>query len=233
MINRILPFLNKIVPIGLAAKGLEKVNPKMKSFFSGALAAGYTADQAMDFLRQQFSGSQDQPSGSLRPDEEAGMNRRKFEEAPSRIAQGLGTVAAGALGGAGASALTGLGQAAMQNEQSSAQETQSQQPGGFLEFIKQNPELGSYLDSLIQKGMDPIQAASQAKKHRKFAPLVEKVERQMGQSFEDLLAQLFQGSKGPSDQRSQGGMSNQSAQGSDQSGGDSELIAALQQILKM
>jgi len=234
MINRILPLLNKIVPLGLAAKGLEKINPKMKSFFSGAVAAGYTANEAMDFLRDQFSsGVEQQKSGSLRPDEQAGINRRKQEEAPARIAQGIGTLAAGALGGVGASALTGLGQSAMQDSQSTEKESQiqSQNPGGFQEFIKQNPELGAYLDSLMQKGMDPVQAASQAKKHRKFGPLVQSIEGQMGQSFEDLISQLFQGSQPNRENTNQN--SQQSGQNTTQNAGDSELISALQQILKM
>ncbi len=129
MISRILPFLNKIVPLGLAAKGLEKVNPKMKSFFSGALAAGYTADQAMDFLRDQFSSGEQSQDGSLRPDELAGLNRRKQEEAPSRVAQGIAATGAGALGGLGAAALTGLGQQATQQAQNAQpQLTQQQTP---------------------------------------------------------------------------------------------------------
>lgn len=232
MINRILPLLNKIVPIGIAAKGLEKINPKMKSFFSGALAAGYTADQAMDFLRDQFSPSQEKATSSLRPDEESAINRKEYEEAPSKVAQGLGTLAAGSLGGLAGAALTGAGKLAEENNQTSEPE-RSIQPGAFLEFIKKNPELGSYLDSLMQQGADPVQAAMKAKKHRKFAPLVQSIEGQMGQSFEDLLSQLFQGSQRPSDQRSQQGEGVKSPQQQNQSGGDSELIAALQKILSM
>lgn len=233
MMDRVLPLLNKLVPVGLAVKGLERINPKIKSFFGGAIAAGYSADQAMDFLRENLSGSQmNQPSAGSRPDEQAAFNRRQQEELPGRVAQGVGALGAGAIGGLGASALTSAGEA-IGNAATPQQENQSQQPGGFLEFIKQNPELGSYLDSLMQTGMSPGQAATEARKKRKFLPIIEKIEKQIGQSFEDLLGQLFQGSERPSDQRSQGRTTNQASQGSDQSGGDSELISALQQILKM
>lgn len=222
MIDRILPLLNKFVPIGIAVKGLEKVSPKLKSFLGGATAAGYSANEAIDFLRDQFSRPHmKQPGSGARPDEQAAFNRRQHEEAPQRAAQGVASIGAAGLGGLGAAALTGAGQIANQVTSNQQPDQSSQQPGGFLEFIKQNPELGSYIDSLIQQGIDPIQAASQAKKHRKFSPLVQSIESQMGQSFEDLIAQLFQGSQGSQNQRSS------------QPEGDSELIAALQQILKM
>ena len=284
MINRILPFLNKIVPISLAAKGLEKVNPKMKSFFSGALAAGYTADQAMDFLRQQFSGSEDQSSGSLRPDEEAGMNRRKFEEAPSRLAQGLGTLAAGALGGAGASALTGLGQAIPTQTQSqslpsgigqairqgqqaqptvspssaaapinpsvqaAASQTQQAQPSSpqktqgatsaFMNFIQKHPELGNFITKEIQNGLSPIDAALTAKGQKKFKNIIEDIENKIGQSLEDIIAQLFninltQKSQTSPAEQAQGNAIQGASQVSNQSISDKELVNLFDSVLKM
>jgi len=229
MMDRILPLLNKFVPLGIAVKGLERVSPKIKSFLGGATAAGYSANEAIDFLRDQFSGPQmKQPGAGARLDEQAAFNRRQHEETPQRVAQGIAATGAAGLGGLGAAALTGATQAENLISGSPQTEQKVSQPGGFLEFIKQNPELGSYLDSLIQKGMDPIQAASEAKKHRKFGPLVQSIEGQMGQSFEDLIAQLFQGVGQNTTQNSC-----PNGQNTSQSGGDSELIAALQQILKM
>lgn len=102
-----LSFLSKFVPVGLAIEGLEKTNPQIKSFLSGALAAGYTANEALDFLRQQVSSDQpEQDPDTLRPDEKAGLARKKQEEAPSKALQAAGTLAAAGLGGVGASALT-------------------------------------------------------------------------------------------------------------------------------
>lgn len=235
--NKIMSFLSPYIPIGLAMKGLEKISPKMKSFFGGSLAAGYTANEAMDYLRKEFSSQGQKETRSIdenaRPDELAAKARLSHEEQPSRIAQSVGAAGLGALGGVGAAALTGATQAANQISDQPEAKQASQHPGGFLEFIKQNPELGSYLDSLMQKGADPIQAATQAKQHRKFRPLVESIEKKMGQSFEDLLAQLFQGTQSPQGQRSQASPGQSIQQGNNQSGGDSELISALQQILKM
>lgn len=234
--NKIMSFLSPYIPIGLAMKGLEKISPKMKSFFGGSLAAGYTANEAMDYLRNEFSSQGQKETRAVdenaRPDELAAKARLSHEEQPSRIAQTVGAAGLGAIGGAGASALTGAAQVANQTSAQPEAEQASQQPGGFLEFIKQNPELGSYLDSLIQKGADPIQAASQAKGVRKFRPLVESIEKQMGVSFEDLIGQLFQGSQSAQGQQSQQGQAQSLPQGN-ASPAMSQFMAALQEFKKL
>jgi cytoskeletal protein RodZ len=124
--NKIMSFLSPYIPVGLAMKGLEKVSPKMKSFFGGALAAGYTANEAMDFLRNEFSSPGNREikgkDESARPDELAAKARLSHEEMPSRLAQGVAATGLGAIGGAGAAALTGLDQ--IENQPANA----SQQP---------------------------------------------------------------------------------------------------------
>lgn len=45
----------KFVSPELARKGLEKISPKFKSYFSKALSYGFTANQALDFLSDRFS----------------------------------------------------------------------------------------------------------------------------------------------------------------------------------
>lgn len=51
MLSKLLPLLNKYVPAGLALKGVQKADPKLKSFVKGSIAAGYGANEIIDFLR--------------------------------------------------------------------------------------------------------------------------------------------------------------------------------------
>ena len=83
MIQRLLPFLNKLVPTALAVKGLGKIDPRLEKFFGAAAASGYTADSALDFVRNKIEGrtganmaeeqrlDQGMARGTLRPDEAA------------------------------------------------------------------------------------------------------------------------------------------------------------------
>lgn len=188
MIDKIKSLINPLVPIGLAVKGLEKINPKMKAFFGGATAAGYSANEAMDFLRSEFGSKQNQFGN--RPDEEAAMNRSEHERAPERLAKGAAIGAAGILGGIGGAALGGL--AAGSDEQ---QPTQQQSTNPFQEFISQNPELGGFLQKEISSGISPSDAAMKAKGIKKFRESIASIEDEVGQPFESLLGQLFQGSQ--------------------------------------
>ena len=50
-----IPLLSRFVPSDLAAKGLGKIDPKMKDFLNKAIGYGYSAETALNFLRQQFA----------------------------------------------------------------------------------------------------------------------------------------------------------------------------------
>ena len=79
-----------------------------------------------------------------------------------------------------------------------------------------------YLDELIlKKGLSPQQAGVQAKKNRKFGPLIQSIEDKVGQPFEGLLSQLFEGFKSQQPKSEQG---NQPAQGKTQ------FLQGLQQL---
>lgn len=113
--SSILPLLNKLVPVGLAIKGLEKVDPRYKTFFSGAFSAGYGADQAMEYLQNKITGNNDEQQrlergkaqGTLRPDEAAGLAQVKQSENIKNLIQTGAGLGAGALGGAAALAANG------------------------------------------------------------------------------------------------------------------------------
>jgi uncharacterized alpha-E superfamily protein len=56
--NRILPFLDKLVPSSLAIQGLKKVDKRIGTFIDRTLENGFSADNVLGFLRDQFNPSQ-------------------------------------------------------------------------------------------------------------------------------------------------------------------------------
>lgn len=206
MFKRIAALLgiNKLVPEDLLKKGLEKVDPRFKKFFSESSKYGYPLGGALGFLKSELGQGNQEVDQSLRPDEAANIETKRQQQAPQRVAGAVANIAGGAalggLGSAALGALTGQDQQAQPEANkesiSQSQETpQKQNPGGFQEFIKQNPELGKFLDAEMKKGSSPSQAGQKAKSMRKFKDLIKEIESNIGQSFEDLLNQLFQGSE--------------------------------------
>jgi hypothetical protein len=52
--SRILPFLNELVPTELAIKGLKKVDPRIGEFVEKTVQNGFSTNNVLDFLRDQF-----------------------------------------------------------------------------------------------------------------------------------------------------------------------------------
>ena len=127
MISRIMPLLNELVPVGMAVKGLEKIDPRFKKFFASAAGAGFGIDQAMGYLRSKFSGSgKTQTNMNLRADEQANQALvRQSHERPQAAGNALRTGAA--LGGAALGGLTGLGLGTVA-ELSDQQQMEPEQP---------------------------------------------------------------------------------------------------------
>lgn len=57
--SRVLPFLNDFIPVDLAIKGISKVNPKIGSFLKKGQEQGLNLKDGLDFLKQQFSPSEE------------------------------------------------------------------------------------------------------------------------------------------------------------------------------
>jgi hypothetical protein len=55
LVQRIIPFLSTYIPAGLAAKGLSNLDPRIEKYFKGIFGSGYTVDEGLDFLREQFT----------------------------------------------------------------------------------------------------------------------------------------------------------------------------------
>jgi hypothetical protein len=212
MINKILPFLNKLLPPALAIKGIGSIDPRLQKFLTGAAAAGFGTDQAIDFLRSKFdSGSGQQ--GTERPDEAAGRKQVEQSNVAPNALQSAASLAGGVAGGLGALGLGSAQQAQQPQPQiaqqpspqpQSAPQPQNENPQGQHQarsynpgagFISQHPELGAYLDELMKKGNSPKQAAEMARASRKFGALVSQIENEIGQDFPSLIDQLFNPSK--------------------------------------
>ncbi len=189
----------KYVPASVGMKILQKFNPKFKNFFTSALSYGYDANNLIDFLSSRFGGKGDyegeleqrREAGNLRPDEAVTQNEIGFSKFPAKAlktgaAIGLGALAGGPLGAATA--------AADQAVSSPASEQMASTPSdGAANFIAKHPELGAYLDELIQSGMSPEAAAMQAKKVKKLKPSIEDIESSLGQDLVDIISYLFRG----------------------------------------
>ncbi len=200
MLKNIMSFLSPFIPVGLAVKGLEKINPKMKSFFGGALAAGYTVNQALDYLRSEGSSLNE---GNSRPDELAAQNRRQNEEVPLKIGKGAAVLGASALGGIGAAAATGAN-ALSQKPQQPQEAGQSGQAQGYdpLAGLKEFPELIKFIQEEQARGGNAQSIASKARKSVKLGTYVNTIEQTANEPFENLLARLL-GSGGQGQHQSQ------------------------------
>ena len=99
MVTRILPMLNRLIPQNLAMKGLAKINPRIGSFLTNATAAGYSVNEALDFLRNQAEPIADQ---GLRPDELAAAKR---VQQGNLLPQALGVAAKAGIGAGAISAI--------------------------------------------------------------------------------------------------------------------------------
>lgn len=84
-------------------------------------------------------------------------------------------------------------------------------------FITQFPELAKYIESEIDKGASPQEAASTAKARKLLRPIIDKIENQVGEKFEDLIGRLY-----PS-----------SAKKASSKGGEEDLGASLKELINM
>lgn len=245
MVDKILAILNKTLPIGIALKSISKINPRLQSFIKGSLAAGYGGNEILSYLKNQISSPQEALGRTPRPDEEAIQNINAKSEMPLNLAKGAATAGLALGGGALASALPAAAGALAGGggEEEKVSETVTEKPMKAKEptlkekivedvkymtpsdtFIRKHPELGRFLDSLIKQGASPVEAAAQAKRSKKWSPLVSSIEESMGQPFEELIGRLFQ----PSGQINQGKIVGQSPQMN-----DADLLQRAANILRM
>ena len=183
-------------------KGLSKVDPRLGRFLAGATAAGYGIESAMDFIRDEIGGEEEEEPG-LRPDERAAKARVRQSKQPQRLIGGaLKAGAAGALGGgalaAGAGALPEVigslfageeGQAPTAGGEAATEQAQSLSP---LEIIAQAaPDFVSFLMGHIDNGQPPEAAAALAQFDGRFKKVISKLEREFKVPFSEVIKLLF------------------------------------------
>jgi hypothetical protein len=92
LLRKALPFLNNLIPSSIAAKGLEKVDPRFGKFINSAINNGNTQDEAISFIKQKVQAGEEQDKS------QAALQQKNLieEHAPevyeilkSKIGQGL------------------------------------------------------------------------------------------------------------------------------------------------
>lgn len=63
--SKVMPFLSKYIPAGLALKGINKVNPKLGAFLSKGQEMGLDLQEGLDFVKEKFE-SKKQPAKESR-----------------------------------------------------------------------------------------------------------------------------------------------------------------------
>lgn len=251
MITKVLPFLNKLIPSGLAFKGLSKVNPKIGKYLSAVTAAGYSADEALGYLREQLEGQE--TDQSLRPDEQAANTRinqiKQIPKALGKAAQiGAGSAGIGAVGAALPSVLGGLfggeqDQAPTPENQQPQQATQPQNSDQEPSIIHQfAPKLASLIDQAISSGrtIEEVEAIAKSPANG-FAKTVAHMEKSLGIDFYEILRSIYggkkrgQNAKEPSQQSSpkQPTQSDVLAVQQGMGAGESKLTQALDRLAKL
>jgi len=205
MINRVLSFLgiDKMLTEDNLKKGLEKIDPRFKNFFSATSKFGYPAGAAIGFLKSElgkgFSDSKVDPN--LRPDEAANLERKRQNEFPQRLVGAATNVAAGgALGGLGGAAISGLGSimGKPSAEQSNQQQPQKQESAPEQQYdpgaaFSKFPELMKFVSQEASSGGNAQSIASKARKSVKLRTFVNTIEQEIGEPFENLLGRLIGG----------------------------------------
>lgn len=57
--SKVMPFLSKYIPAGLALKGINKVNPKLGAFLSKGQEMGLDLQEGLDFVKEKFQGQKE------------------------------------------------------------------------------------------------------------------------------------------------------------------------------
>lgn len=258
MITKILPFLNNIIPTGLAFKGLSKINPKIGKYLAAATAAGYGAEEAIGYLRDQLGGEDN--SQGLRPDEQAANSRvSQSGQIPKAIGKAAQVGASAAGYGLAASAVPevigGLfggsadqaaspdnKQAQVQQGQSQTQQSPENQEKSIIHQFA--PKLGSLIEEAIGSGrtIDEVEAIAKSPGNG-FSKVVAHMEKTLGMPFYDILRSIYGGPKrGPSQQaQPQQAQASQQAQSQQPNlpaqqqmgAGEARLTQALERLAKM
>jgi hypothetical protein len=90
ILNKIIPFLSKYIPFGLALKGISKVEPRLGKFIQGSINQGHAAEEVMDFVREKITPSEEKRRDTLKKfnDKKIQPNLQEREMARTQEAYG-------------------------------------------------------------------------------------------------------------------------------------------------
>lgn len=184
---KILPLLNRLIPSGLAIKGLQKLNPNIGKFVTNATALGFGVDQILGYVRDQVEPMQVEG----RPDERASERRVQQGKAPERA---LGSLGKAAIGGAAIGTALGqlpqvLGNMFEGNEENVPNQDMQKNP-----IEAYSKELHNFIVSNLnhpRQKSDPKTVAMSAFQNKIFQPIIKDIQKDFGVNFEDLVQQLY------------------------------------------
>lgn len=190
------PALGSVLSLSL----LKKANPVLKSFISYGTAAGYGADQILDFIRRKVEGGSYTEErnrlergireGTLRPDEKAAASEIERRERPVNILQkgaSIGTgIGAGFLGSPGAEeeylqeadASPGLSPSPSPIQKDLEKDIALQNEKSFdVSRVGEDfPQLLEAVKKLLGQGMDLSTAIARVRRSPFLSPLVKRIE---------------------------------------------------------
>lgn len=94
LIPRISALINDYVPENIAVKGLEKIDPRFKTFMEGAIDSGYSFDDIKEFMKEKISKSE-QPKENRNIIEQYSPELHQFID--QQVKAGLNPIQAGAI----------------------------------------------------------------------------------------------------------------------------------------
>lgn len=214
MFNKIMSVLGaaNLISEDAVKKGLQKVDPRLKKFFSQSSKYGYPIGAVLGFLQSELSGRKEKPvDRTLRPDEAANMEIKRQESLPADLI-GAGTkVASGAaLGGLGGAVLSGISGLLNQEGEGTPQQQQPQ------EQPQQQPQ--SPREQAIRKH------AEMTKKKKLIDTLAQEFEQEYGQGNLPTTGVLGATQRSPTGERIEQGTPG---------GEKSELLKALQETKRL
>jgi hypothetical protein len=228
MLSRILPLLNNLIPKNLAFKGLSKIDPRIGRFLTSAASAGYTMDQALDYIRNQ---TQPQEIQGSRPGEKAANKRVKQGTA---IPELLGKAGTTALGVAGIQAVPQVLGNMFENKEENSQQAgqvpeqapQTQQSTTKNIVEETSPELHQFISQELSKGRSIIETAALSQNNKRFSSIVNNLMKSQKTPWSSIVESIYGGQRGKEQGNKQQPQQNPQAD-------DTALIDAFSKILKM
>jgi hypothetical protein len=213
MIEKLASILgiNKYVSEDTIKKGLQKLDPRFKKFFSEAGKYGYPAGAAIGFLKSQFGGQEEQVNQNLRPDEAANIELKRQKQGPENLLKtglnvGLGAAIGGGIGnlvGGIGSTMTGEGEQPQEEASPLSKEGIGNQISPGMGKEDQGIErLFGFIDKKLSEGNPLEKAVSQARSSAFFKPVISALEQRTGMPFLDLIKSKY--SQGQGQQQVQG-----------------------------